>query len=96
MRLAATKSILERRDTIIVATVSAIYGIGAPESYTEMRLIVRQGDRKTQKALISQLVRMQYRRADMDFQRGYFRVRGDTIDVFPAEHAEVAVRIELF
>ena len=96
MRLAATKSILERRDTIIVATVSAIYGIGAPESYTEMRLILRQGDRKTQKALISQLVRMQYRRTDMEFQRGYFRVRGDTIDVFPAEHAEQAVRIELF
>lgn len=96
MRLAATKSILERRDTILVATVSAIYGIGAPESYTQMRLILRQGDRKSQRDLIAQLVRMQYRRTDMDFQRGHFRVRGDTIDVFPAEHAEVAVRIELF
>ncbi|MBS5217699.1 MAG: excinuclease ABC subunit UvrB, partial [Sutterella wadsworthensis] len=96
MRLAATKSILERRDTIIVATVSAIYGIGAPESYTEMRLILRAGDRKSQRDLIGQIVRMQYRRSDMEFTRGTFRVRGDTIDIFPAEHAETAVRIELF
>mgnify|MGYP000492756613 CR=1 FL=1 len=96
MRLAATKSILERRDTIIVATVSAIYGIGKPESYTEMRCILRQGDRRTQRDLIGQLVRMQYKRTDMEFVRGTFRVRGDTIDVFPAEHAESAVRIELF
>ncbi|MBQ9241299.1 MAG: excinuclease ABC subunit UvrB [Duodenibacillus sp.] len=96
MRLAATKSILERRDTVIVATVSAIYGIGEPESYTQMRLILRQGDTKERAELISQLVRMQYKRSDMDFFRGTFRVRGDTIDVFPAEHAEVAVRIELF
>ena len=96
MRLAATKSILERRDTVIVATVSAIYGIGEPESYTQMRLILRQGDTKERSELISQLVRMQYKRSDMDFFRGTFRVRGDTIDVFPAEHAEVAVRIELF
>ena len=96
MRLAATKSILERRDTIIVATVSAIYGIGKPESYTEMRLILRTGDRKPQRQLITQLVKMQYRRTDTEFVRGTFRVRGDTIDVFPAEHAESAVRIELF
>ena len=96
MRLAATKSILERRDTIIVATVSAIYGIGKPESYTQMRLILRQGDTKSRDDLIRQLVKMQYRRNDADFMRGTFRVRGDTIDVFPAEHAEVAVRIELF
>ncbi len=96
MRLAATKSILERRDTIIVATVSAIYGIGKPESYTEMRCIVREGDRRTQQDLIAQLVRMQYKRTDTEFIRGTFRVRGDTIDVFPAEHAESAVRIELF
>ena len=96
MRLAATKSILERRDTLIVATVSAIYGIGAPESYTEMRLILRQGDRKTREDFVRQLVVMQYRRNDLEFKRGTFRVRGDTIDVFPAEHAEVAVRIELF
>ena len=96
MRLAATKSILERRDTIIVATVSSIYGIGKPESYTDMRMILRQGDRKRQRDLISQLVRMQYKRTDTEFNRGTFRVRGDTIDVFPAEHAESAVRIELF
>ena len=96
MRLAATKSILERRDTIIVATVSAIYGIGKPESYTEMRMILREGDRKDQRKLMTQLVKMQYRRTDTDFVRGTFRVRGDTIDVFPAEHAESAVRIELF
>ncbi len=96
MRLAATKSILERRDTIIVATVSAIYGIGKPESYTEMRCILRAGDTRTQRDLISQLVRMQYKRTDMEFMRGTFRVRGDTIDIFPAEHAESAVRVELF
>lgn len=96
MRLAATKSILERRDTIIVATVSAIYGIGKPESYTQMRLIMREGDIKSRADFISQLVRMQYRRSDMEFIRGRFRVRGDQIDVFPAEHAEVAVRFELF
>ena len=96
MRLAATKSILERRDTIIVATVSAIYGIGKPESYTQMRLIMRTGDVKSRSDFISQLVRMQYKRSEMDFARGTFRVRGDTIDVFPAEHAEMAVRFELF
>ncbi len=96
MRLSASKSILERRDTIIVATVSAIYGIGAPESYTRMRLILRRGDRKTREDLIRQLVGMQYRRSDMEFRRGTFRVRGDTLDIFPAEHAEVAVRAELF
>ena len=96
MRLAATKSILERRDTVIVATVSAIYGIGKPESYTQMRLILRTGDTKERKDLISQLVKMQYKRNDMEFLRGTFRVRGDTIDIFPAEHAEVAVRVELF
>ena len=96
MRLAASKSILERRDTILVSTVSAIYGIGKPESYTQMRLILRQGDTKERSAIVSQLVKMQYRRNDMDFVRGTFRVRGDTLDVFPAEHSEAAVRIELF
>ena len=96
MRLAATKSILERRDTIIVATVSAIYGIGSPESYTTMRMILRQGDRRSQRQLINQLVKIQYKRSDMEFNRGTFRVRGDTIDIFPAEHAETAVRVELF
>ncbi len=96
MRLAATKSILERRDTVIVATVSAINGTGKPESYTQMRLILRQGETKSREDLIAQLVKMQYKRSDMDFMRGTFRVRGDTVDIFPAEHAEVAVRVELF
>jgi excinuclease ABC subunit B len=96
MRLSATKSVLERRDTIIVATVSAIYGIGAPEDYTQMRFITRVGDKIGQRDIISQLIRMQYNRNEQDFSRGTFRVRGDTIDIFPAEHSELAIRIELF
>ncbi|WP_168923811.1 excinuclease ABC subunit UvrB [Polaromonas vacuolata] len=96
MRLSATKSVLERRDTIIVATVSAIYGIGAPEDYTQMRFIARETDKMGQRDVISRLIRMQYTRNDQDFARGTFRVRGDVIDVFPAEHSELAVRIELF
>ena len=96
MRLSATKSVLERRDTIIVATVSAIYGIGAPEDYLQMRMILKVGGKQGQRDAIAQLVRMQYQRNDTDFARGCFRVRGDTIDVFPAEHSELAVRIELF
>ena len=96
MRLSATKSVLERRDTIIVATVSAIYGIGAPEDYTQMRFIARTGDKMGQRDVIARLIRMQYSRNDQDFSRGTFRVRGDVIDVFPAEHSELAIRIELF
>ena len=96
MRLSATKSVLERRDTIIVATVSAIYGIGAPEDYTQMRFIARVGDKMGQRDVIARLIRMQYSRNDQDFSRGTFRVRGDVIDVFPAEHSELAIRIELF
>ena len=96
MRLSASKSILERRDVIIVATVSAIYGIGEPESYTKMRLIIRRGDTKTREDFVRQLVGMQYKRSDMEFRRGTFRVRGATIDIFPSEHSETAVRIELF
>ena len=96
MRLSCTKSLMERRDVIIVATVSAIYGIGEPESYHQMVLMLRVGDRIAQRELIAQLVRMQYQRNDDDFSRGKFRVRGDTIDVFPAEHSELAIRIELF
>ncbi|HEX5685946.1 MAG TPA: excinuclease ABC subunit UvrB [Ideonella sp.] len=96
MRLSATKSVLERRDTIIVASVSAIYGIGKPEDYTQMRFIVRVGDKIGQRDVIAQLIRMQYTRNETDFSRGTFRVRGDTIDIFPAEHSELAVRIELF
>ncbi|EWS54987.1 MULTISPECIES: excinuclease ABC subunit UvrB [unclassified Methylibium] len=96
MRLSATKSLLERRDVIIVATVSAIYGIGKPEDYTQMRLIVRAGGKLGQRDLIAQLIRMQYKRNETDFARGTFRVRGDTVDIFPAEHSELAIRIELF
>ena len=96
MRLSATKSLLERRDVVIVATVSAIYGIGKPEDYTQMRLIVRTGGKLGQRDLIAQLIRMQYKRNEMDFARGTFRVRGDTVDIFPAEHSELAIRIELF
>ena len=96
MRLSATKSVLERRDTIIVATVSAIYGIGTPEDYTQMRFIMRVGDEIGQRDVIGRLIRMQYTRNEQDFSRGTFRVRGDTIDVFPAEHSELAIRIELF
>ncbi len=95
MRLSATKSLLERRDTIIVGTVSAIYGIGNPHDYHAMVLILRYGDRLGQREVIARLVSMQYQRNETEFVRGTFRVRGDTIDVFPAEHAELAVRIEL-
>ncbi|AVO51212.1 excinuclease ABC subunit B [Melaminivora suipulveris] len=96
MRLSCTKSILERRDVVIVATVSAIYGIGEPESYHRMIMTLRTGDKLGQRDVIGQLIRMQYQRNDQDFSRGKFRVRGDTIDVFPAEHSELAIRIELF
>ena len=96
MRLSATKSVLERKDVIIVASVSAIYGIGAPADYTEMRMIMRVGDKLGQRDAIAHLIRMQYSRNETDFSRGTFRVRGDTIDVFPAEHSELAIRLELF
>ena len=96
MRLSCTKSVLERRDVVIVATVSAIYGIGQPEAYHKMIMTLRAGDKLGQRDMIIQLVRMQYQRNDMDFSRGTFRVRGDTIDIFPAEHSEMAIRVELF
>jgi len=95
MRLSATKSLLERRDTIIVGTVSAIYGIGNPSDYHAMVLVLRHKDPIGQREVIARLVSMQYQRNEAEFVRGSFRVRGDTIDVFPAEHAELAVRIEL-
>jgi len=95
MRLSATKSLLERRDTIIVGTVSAIYGIGNPSDYHAMILVLRHNDRMGQRDIIARLVSMQYERNEVEFVRGTFRVRGDTIDIFPAEHAEVAVRVEL-
>ncbi len=96
MRLSATKSLLERRDVIIVASVSAIYGIGNPADYHQMVMTLRVGDKMGQRDVIAQLIRMQYKRNEIDFGRGSFRVRGDTIDVFPAEHSELALRIELF
>jgi len=95
MRLSATKSLLERRDVVIVATVSCIYGIGDPSEYHGMILHLRQGERMAQRDVLARLVAMQYTRNELDFRRGTFRVRGDVIDVFPAEHAEHAVRISL-
>ncbi|MBN8502891.1 MAG: excinuclease ABC subunit UvrB [Burkholderiales bacterium] len=96
LRLSCTKSLMERRDVVIVASVSAIYGIGNPADYHQMVLTLRVGDTLGQRDLIAQLVRMQYQRNELEFTRGHFRVRGDTVDVFPAEHSELALRIELF
>jgi excinuclease ABC subunit B len=96
MRLSATKSLLERRDVVIVGTVSCIYGIGNPGDYHAMVMTLRVKDKLSQRDVLQRLVAMQYTRNETDFARGAFRVRGDTIDVFPAEHAELAVRIELF
>src|SRR5438477_9925366 len=96
MRLSATKAILERPDCVIVGTVSAIYGIGDPSEYHSMILHVRQGDKLSQRDAIKRLAEMQYQRADLEFRRGMFRVRGDVLDIFPAENAENAVRVSLF
>ncbi len=96
MRLSATKALLEREDAIIVATVSAIYGIGDPGEYHGMVLHIHQGKKISQKDVVAQLIAMQYDRNDFDFSRGSFRVRGDIIDVFPSENSETAVRISLF
>jgi excinuclease ABC subunit B len=96
MRLSCTKSLMERRDVVIVATVSAIYGIGNPDEYHKMVLTLRAKDKVAQRDVIARLIQMQYTRNEMDFARGTFRVRGDTIDIFPAEHAELAIRVEMF
>ena len=96
MRLSATKSLLERRDTVIVCTVSAIYGIGDPSDYHSMILLLRENEKMSQRDVITRLTQMQYDRNDIEFKRGVFRVRGDVIDIFPAEHAETAIRVELF
>ena len=96
MRLSATKSLLERQDAIIVATVSCIYGIGDPADYYAMRMLVRTGDKMAPQEMIRQLIAMQYARSEIDFKRGTFRVRGDSIDVYPAESAEAALRISMF
>ena len=96
LRLSATKSLLERRDTVIVASVSCIYGIGNPQDYHAMVLTLRVRDRIDRRSLLQRLVAMQYQRNETEFTRGTFRARGETIDVFPAEHAELGLRIELF
>lgn len=96
MRLSATKSLLERRDTIIVATVSCIYGIGDPVDYHSMILHLREQEEISQRDIIKRLTGMQYQRNEFEFSRGTFRVRGDTLDIFPAENSEVAIRVSLF
>ena len=96
MRLSATKALLERRDCVIVCTVSAIYGIGDPVDYHSMILHLRRGEKQDQRAILHRLTDMQYERNEIEFRRGTFRVRGDVIDVFPAEHAEEALRIQVF
>ncbi|WP_321324695.1 excinuclease ABC subunit UvrB [Thiomicrorhabdus sp.] len=96
LRLSATKALLEREDVILIATVSAIYGLGDPEMYLKMILQLRLGDKITQRDILTRLTSMQYNRNDIELWRGNFRVRGDVIDIFPAEAEEYAVRIELF
>ena len=96
MRLSATKALLERRDTLIVASVSAIYGLGDPQSYLRMVLHLDRGDRVDQRYVVQRLAELQYSRNDMAFQRGAYRVRGDVVDIFPAESEREAVRVELF
>jgi excinuclease ABC subunit B len=96
MRLSATKSLLERPDTVIVATVSAIYGIGDLNDYHNMILHLREKEKMDQRAIITRLTAMQYTRNELEFKRGVFRVRGDTIDIFPAENSESALRVTLF
>jgi excinuclease ABC subunit B len=96
MRLSATKALMERRDAVIVATVSAIYGIGDPVDYHAMILHLRQGEKLSQRDAIKRLTEMQYERNEFEFRRGTFRVRGDVLDIFPSENAETAVRLSLF
>ena len=96
MRLSATKALMERRDVVIVASVSAIYGLGDPESYMKMLLHLRTGDTINQRDILRRLAELQYKRNDLAFERGTFRVRGDVIDIFPADSEKQAVRVELF
>ena len=96
MRLSATRSLLERRDAIIVASVSAIYGLGDPNAYMSMLLHIVQGDRIARDDIIRRLVEMQYSRNELEFLRGTYRIRGEIIDIFPAESDQHAIRIELF
>ena len=96
MRLSATKALIERKDSIVIATVSSIYGLGAPESYLEMVMHLDRGDEVSQPSLLKKLSTMQYTRNDLDFRRGTFRVRGDTIDIFPADSEREGLRIQMF
>ncbi len=96
MRLSATKALMERRDVVIVASVSAIYGLGDPDSYLKMLLHLRQGDLIDQRDILRRLAELQYTRNDVDFQRGTYRVRGDVIDIFPADSEKEGIRVELF
>ena len=96
MRLSATKALLERRDVVVVASVSAIYGLGDPDLYLKMMLHLTVGMLIDQRAILRRLAELQYTRNDQAFQRGTFRVRGEVIDVFPAESDDIALRIELF
>jgi len=96
MRLSATKALIERRDAIIVASVSAIYGLGDPDSYLKMLLHITRGDQIDQRGVLRRLAELQYQRNDMDFHRGTFRVRGDVIDIYPADSDGEAIRVELF
>lgn len=96
MRLSATKSLLERADVIIIGTVSAIYGLGEEKAYQQMILHLRETDKIDHKTIVSKLVGMQYERSEVDFKRGSFRIRGDTVDIFPAEHFDQAIRVTLF
>ncbi len=96
MRLSATKALIERKDTIVIATVSSIYGLGAPESYLKMVIHLDRGDTINQRDLLRRLSSLQYTRNDIDFRRATFRVRGDTIDIFPADSEKEALRVELF
>ena len=96
MRLSATKALLERPDALVVATVSAIYGLGDPAAYLKMVLHLRRGDRYSQQDILLRLSELQYTRNDIDFSRGTFRVRGDVIDIFPAESERDAIRVDLF
>ncbi len=96
MRLSATKALIEREDTVVIATVSSIYGLGAPESYLKMVVHLDRGDMISQRDLVLRLSALQYTRNDLDFRRATFRVRGDTVDVFPADSDKEALRIEFF
>ena len=96
MRLSATKALLERPDSIIVATVSAIYGLGDPQAYLSMVLHLSRGDRIDQRKILRRLTDMQYKRNELDLTQGTYRVRGDVIDIFPAESEREALRVELF